>query len=42
MANSDIEAKLDEEEDFMKLVSNNEIMFRSYAEKKLRDQRKNS
>jgi hypothetical protein len=42
LANADLEAKLDEEEDFMKLVTNNENMYRSYAEKKLREQRKNS
>ena len=39
-ANADIDKKDDEENDFMKLIMHNENMFRTHAEKKLKDQRK--
>ena len=39
-ANAELEKKVDEENDFMKLIMQNENMFRSNAEKKLKDQRK--
>ena len=39
-ANADIDKKDDEENDFMKLIMQNENMFRTHAEKKLKDQRK--
>lgn len=42
LANADIEAKADEEEDFIKLVTNNETIFKVYAEKKLREHRNHS
>ena len=39
-ANAELEKKVDEENDFMKLVMQNENMFRSNAEKILKYQRK--